>query len=154
MIDAVCKITIGNIYLPFHCSLVLPQVKHKRWYQGSSYFISQIVPIQGLLVATIAVDTGSVSVVVKSVEMVEVVIGVVSEKKIGITIRSIIYSTWGYLLHTLNWMGPDHVSQEKNTDIWLSSMTKAPHTNSKFNNRLTTQTRHQNLQIHNDCGPT
>ena len=34
------------------------------------------------------------------------------------------------------------------------SYDKNPYTNRKFENQWTTQTCHQKLRLHNDCGPT
>ena len=45
------------------------------------------------------------------------------------------------------------VLREKEGDL-IQSYDKTPYTNRKFENQRTTQKRHQNLRLHNDCGPT
>ena len=45
------------------------------------------------------------------------------------------------------------LSREKEGDL-THAYDKKPHTNRKFENQRATQKRHQNLRLHNDCGPT
>ena len=46
-----------------------------------------------------------------------------------------------------------YIIREKEGDL-AESYEKNPDTNRKFVNQKTTQKRHQNLRLHNDCGPT
>ena len=47
-----------------------------------------------------------------------------------------------------------YLYREKEEEIWLSPMTKAPAPKEKSQKQRDNTKRHQKLWLHNDCGPT